>query len=87
MKRTEMYKKLRGKRVACLTCTRYNSEESTGFFKTGRMSFTVTHMKPLRRMESTKTKYYLYPDDKIEDTGEYITIRRKNFGLLFIFLA
>ena len=87
MKRTELYKKLKGKRVACLTCTRYNYVESAGIFKAGRMSFTVTHIEPLRRMEHMESKYYLYPDDEIEDTGEYITIRRKNFGLLFIFLS
>lgn len=87
MKRTEMYKKLRGKRVACLSCTRYDSIESAGIFKAGRMSFTVTHTRPLRRMEPMETKYYLYPDDEIEDTGKYITIRRRNLGLLFIFFA
>ena len=91
MKRTELYKKLKGKRVACLTVTRYNYVEATGIFKAGIkagiMSFTVTHIEPLRRMEVMESKYYLYPDDEIEDTGEYITIRRKNFGLLFIFLS
>lgn len=87
MKRTELYKKLKGKRVACLTCTRYNHVEAAGIFKAGRMSFTVTHIEPLRRLEPMESKYYLYPDDEIEDTGEYITIRWKNFGLLFIFLS
>ena len=88
MKRTEMYKKLRGKKVSCISCTRYKSADSAGIFKkVGRMSFTVTHMRPLRRLEPTKTKYYLYPDDEIEDSGEYITVRRGNLGLLFIFYA
>lgn len=73
MKRTEMYKALNGKRVACMAKTRLFKE--VGVFKSGRMCFTVTHFEPLERMEYAATTYYLHKGDVIEDKGGYILIR------------
>lgn len=73
MKRTEMYKALNGKIVACKAKTRLF--EDVGVFKSGRMCFTITHLEPLKRMEYALTTYYLHKGDIIEDKGEYILIR------------
>lgn len=73
MKRTELYKALNGKRVACMGNNRLFKD--VGIFKSGRMCFTVTHFEPLERMEYAATTYYLHKGDIIEDKGEYILIR------------
>ena len=73
MTRSELYKKLNSKRVACMAKTRLFKE--VGVFKSGRMCFTVTHIEPLQRMEYEATTYYLHKGDVIEDKGEYILIR------------
>lgn len=73
MTRSELYKKLNGKRVACMEKTRLFKD--VGIFKSGRMCFTVTHFEPLERMEYAATTYYLHKGDIIEDKGEYILIR------------
>lgn len=73
MKRTELYKALNGKRVACMEKTRLFKD--VGIFKSGRMCFTVTHFEPLERMEYAATTYYLHKGDIIEDKGGYILIR------------
>lgn len=73
MKRTELYKALNGKRVACMGNNRLFKD--VGIFKSGRMCFTVTHFEPLERMEYAATTYYLHKSDIIEDKGEYILIR------------
>ena len=73
MKRTELYKALNGKRVACMKKDRLFKD--VGIFKSGRMCFTVTHIEPLRRMEYMATTFYLHKGDIIEDKGEYILIR------------
>lgn len=83
MTRSELYKKLNGKTVACLennSLFRY-----VGLFKSGRMCFTVTHFEPLKRMEPNKTTYFLRKGDYIEDLGEYILVRRSTNNYLFIF--
>ena len=72
MKRTEMYKALNDKRVACMSKTQLFKE--VGIFKSGWMCFTVTHFEPLELMEYAATTYYLHKDDIIEDKGEYILI-------------
>ena len=73
MKRTELYKALNDKKVACMEKTKLFKE--VGIFKSGRMCFTVTHFEPLKRMEYAETTYYLHKGDVIEDKGEYILIR------------
>lgn len=73
MTRGELYKRLNGKRVACMEKTRLFKD--VGIFKSGRMCFTVTHFEPLERMEYAATTYYLHKGDIIEDKGEYILIR------------
>ncbi len=70
MTRSELYKALNGKRVACMA-----KFKEVGIFKSGRMCFTVTHFEPLERMEYTATTYYLHKGDVIEDKGAYILIR------------
>lgn len=72
MKRSELYKRLNGKRVACMEKSRLFKE--VGIFKSGRMCFTVTHFEPLERMEYASTTYYLHKGDIIEDKREYILI-------------
>ena len=73
MTRSELYKKLNGKTVACLANNRLFKD--VGIFKSGRMCFTVSHFEPLKRMEPFKTIFYLHKRDSIEDVGEYILIR------------
>lgn len=73
MTRGELYKRLNGKRVACMEKTRLFKD--VGIFKSGRMCFTVSHFEPLKRMEYAATTYYLHKGDIIEDKGEYILIR------------
>lgn len=73
MTRGELYKRLNGKRVACMEKTRLFKD--VGIFKSGRMCFTVTHFEPLERMEYAATTYYLHKGDIIEDKGGYILIR------------
>lgn len=73
MTRGELYKRLNGKRVACMEKTRLFKD--VGIFKSGRMCFTVTHFEPLELMEYAATTYYLHKGDIIEDKGEYILIR------------
>lgn len=82
MTREEMYRKLKGKKVACMQNGRI---KDVGIFKSGRMSFTVAHTRPLKRMEYSETKYFLYKGDEIQDIGEYILIRRGTEYSLFIF--
>jgi hypothetical protein len=72
MKRSELYKRLNGKRVACMEKSRLFKD--VGIFKSGRMCFTVTHFEPLERMEYASTTCYLHKGDIIEDKGEYILI-------------
>ena len=73
MTRSELYKRLNGKRVACMEKTRLFKD--VGIFKSGRMCFTVSHFEPLKRMEPFKITFYLHKGDSIEDVGEYIRIR------------
>lgn len=73
MTRSELYKSLNGKRVACMEKTRLFKD--VGIFKSGRMCFTVYHFEPLKRMEPFKTTFYLHKGDSIDDVGEYILIR------------
>ena len=86
MTRKELYKKLDGKRIACVG----NSHifKDVGIFKRGRMSFTINHIQPLKRMEYLETKYFLYKEDTIYDLGTYILIRRNAVNSsIFIFVA
>lgn len=85
MTRKELYKKLNGKRVACVG----NSHifKDVGIFKSGRMCFTVRHIEPRREIEYLETKYFLYKEDTIHDLGNYILIHRnavKSKILIFV---
>lgn len=82
MTRSDLYKKLNGRRVACMENGHLSD---VGIFKSGRMCFTVTHFKPLRRMEYGKTTYYLHKGDYIEDVGKYILVRRGTHDYMFLF--
>ncbi len=82
MTTSELYKKLNGKTVACMENGRM---ADGGVFKSGRMRFTVTRFKPLKRMEAAVTTYFLRKGDYIEDLGEYILVRRSPNNYLFIF--
>ena len=83
MTRSELYKKLNDKRVACMgKILRY---KEVGVFKSGRMCFTVSSFKPLKRGEFTATTYYLYKSDVIEDKVEYILIRGNGDRYIRIF--
>jgi hypothetical protein len=84
MTRTEMYKALEGKKVACMEGCLISD---VGIFHKGRMCFTVKHFEPLNRIEYDSTTYFLQKGDYIEDLGEYILIRRGTQEYMFIFRA
>ena len=84
MTRSELYKELNGKKVACMENDHLTD---VGIFKSGRMCFTVTHFKPLKYMEYVETTYFLHKGDYIEDLGKYILIRRGTHDSMFIFRA
>ena len=84
MKRTEMYKILEGKKVVC---ARNNYVYDVGVFHKGRMSFSITHFKPINRTEPSCTTYFLRKEDYIEDAGKYICISRNHKFYMFIFRA
>ena len=84
MTRTEMYAALEGKKVVC-RCDCYTAD--VGIFHKGRMSFSITHFKPLNRTEPSCTTYFLRKEDYIEDAGEYICISRNHKFYMFIFRA
>ena len=88
MTRKELYKKLNGKKVVCKSKTRFSNGEKMGIFKSGRMSFTIKHIQPLKRIEYSETKYFLYKNDEIQDLGECILIRRNAIkSKILIFVA
>lgn len=84
MKRTEMYKSLEGKKVTCM-CDDHTAD--VGIFHKGRMAFSISHLKPLKRTEPSCTTYFLQKGDYIEDAGEYICISRNHKFYMFIFRA
>lgn len=84
MKRTEMYKALEGKKVACM---RKCHIDNVGIFHKGRMAFSITHFKPLKRAEPSCTTYFLQKGDYIEDLGKCILVRRGTNDYMFIFRA
>lgn len=84
MKRTELYKALEGKKVICM---RDCHTADVGIFHKGRMSFSITHFKPLNRTEPSCNTYFLQKGDYIEDVGKYICISRSSKFYMFIFRA
>lgn len=55
MKRTEMYKALEGKKVVCMRDCRI---AKVGVFHKGRMAFSITPFKPLKRTDASCTTYF-----------------------------
>ena len=84
MTRSELYKALEGKKVVCRKDC-YTTD--VGVFHKGRMAFSITHFKPLKRIEPSCTTYFLQKGDYIEDAGKYICISRNNKFYMFIFYA
>lgn len=84
MKRTEMYKALEGTKVVCMQNGRI---DEVGIFHKGRMAFSITPFKPLKRTDASCTTYFLQKGDYIEDLGKCIMVRRGTNNYMFLFRA
>ena len=84
MTRSELYKALEGKKVVCMRDCRI---AKVGIFHKGRMAFSITPFKPLKRTDYSCTTYFLQEGDYIEDLGKCILVRRGLHDYMFLFRA
>ena len=81
---SELYTALEGKKVVCMRDCRI---ATVGIFNKGRMAFSITPFKPLKRTDSSCTTYFLRKGDYIEDLGKCILVRRGLHDYMFLFRA